>query len=182
MKGVASKITAGRSVWLGLALALPLVAGAQESLCRAGELVIFSCRIGHKTASACASATLGPASGYVRYRFGKPKAIELDLRVAGEEMARSLEWNADASAGGSGSHFLRITNGQYGYVLHEWWKHPLNMSCDGPCQGAGVLVEREGERVKQLSCNSRYPVVSKFDPKLLDGAQIPRAERFPQVD
>jgi hypothetical protein len=46
-------------------------------LCIADEKLVFGCVLGEKVASICASANLSSASGYVQYRYGTIKKIEL---------------------------------------------------------------------------------------------------------
>jgi hypothetical protein len=57
-----------------------------NSLCRRGEKIIFSCQVRGagrqatgKIASLCASANLTRDQGYLQYRFGLPRKIELEF-------------------------------------------------------------------------------------------------------
>jgi hypothetical protein len=52
---------------------------ASNSHCEVGEQIVFSCRIGQKIASLCASKRLTPTEGYVQYRYGPPGRIEIDI-------------------------------------------------------------------------------------------------------
>lgn len=54
----------------------------QPSLCRAGENVVFSCMTtNRKVVSVCTSSNLKekPTQGYIAYRFGTQKKLELQL-------------------------------------------------------------------------------------------------------
>lgn len=79
---------------------------AAKSHCEPTEQVIFSCRVGQKIASLCASKRLTHTEGYVQYRYGPPGKIEID--VPGRSLAeraritvlRSPPSNANALAMG----------------------------------------------------------------------------------
>jgi hypothetical protein len=62
-------------------IALGINAQAVETLCNPSEIVVFSCPIARSTkiASVCASETLTEQKGYVQYRFGTRKKIELEF-------------------------------------------------------------------------------------------------------
>ena len=45
--------------------------------CEPGETVVFSCSMGKKTASVCASSNHGPSEGYLQYRFGALGNVEM---------------------------------------------------------------------------------------------------------
>lgn len=63
-----------------LAAASAIAADRQEaraSHCEPSEQVVFSCRIGPKVASLCASKRLTPAEGHVQYRYGPPGRVEI---------------------------------------------------------------------------------------------------------
>jgi hypothetical protein len=60
---------------------LAINAQAVETLCRPTEVAVFTCRIARsaKIASLCASEKLTEQEGYVQYRFGTRKKIELEF-------------------------------------------------------------------------------------------------------
>lgn len=79
--------------WRGVLACLCLALGgvgatcAQDAtLCAAGETILFNCRIQgeDRLASVCASPQLAVPGGYLRYRFGKPGAVELEFPAATE--------------------------------------------------------------------------------------------------
>lgn len=51
--------------------------GNASSHCEPTEQIVFSCRIGPKIASLCASKRLTATEGHVQYRFGPPGRVEL---------------------------------------------------------------------------------------------------------
>lgn len=64
---------------LVLSVCLPVVAQANSpsSLCQANERVLFTCPIGKKLLSVCASSDLDDTKGMMQYRFGLPDKLEL---------------------------------------------------------------------------------------------------------
>ena len=130
----------------GLIGLLAAPAWAAESHCRAQEHIVFSCSVGKKTVSVCASADLSATSGYLQYRFGPKGALELafpDLTqispAASYVQARTLMFS------GGGGGYLRFFNGAYHYVVYtaigKGW---------GPKDG--VAMEKNGRLVANLEC------------------------------
>ena len=67
---------------LGFAVVIaPTAPQPARSLCEKGEKVIFSCAIRRpaKIVSLCASNDVSKDRGYVQYRFGLPKKVELEF-------------------------------------------------------------------------------------------------------
>lgn len=52
---------------------------AASSHCGPDEQVVFSCRIGPKIASLCASQRLTPTEGHLQYRYGPPGKVEIQV-------------------------------------------------------------------------------------------------------
>jgi hypothetical protein len=160
-------------------VALPVC--AKDSLCEADETTIFSCPIGRKVVSACASPTLTPLVGYIQYRFGRKGAPEIVVPAVSVESRESIEGNTTRSVGGSGEDFLRFKAGAYSYVVYQFWVHPVNMRCDGPCNGSGIVVEREGAAVKNMKCTHRHHTeMTPIEAGIFERAGIPLSERFPE--
>lgn len=120
--------------------------GAAETLCKQQEQVIFSCSLGKKTVSVCASNDLSANSGYLQYRFGQPGRIELNLPALPQSVpvnqfvqARSLMFS------GGGGGYLRFINGSYHYIVYsaigKGW---------GPKDG--VAVEKNGRLIVYHEC------------------------------
>ena len=138
---------------------------AAESHCRAQEQVVFSCSLGKKTVSVCASADLSATSGYLQYRFGPKGALELafpDLTkatpAASYVQARTLMF-----AGGGGG-YLRFVNGAHHYIVY---------TAIGKGWGAkdGVAVEKNGQLVTNLEC--RDVPVSELGEEFFNRAGLP---------
>jgi hypothetical protein len=65
-------------VTLACSLAWTSVAHAVEHLCTAEEKVLFACETGKRLASVCAAANFSAKSGYIQFRYGTPKEIEIE--------------------------------------------------------------------------------------------------------
>jgi hypothetical protein len=65
--------------------AAPLAAA--ESLCAAGEPVVFACHVGSKLVSLCRPAE---NRGMLSYRFGRPDGLELSYPVPGRQASAAF--------------------------------------------------------------------------------------------
>lgn len=129
----------GSVCWAASASAL-----AAGSHCTSAEETVFSCNLGHKVVSVCASKPLTPESGYVQYRFGAigkpeltfPKPSVLPKNVI---QARTLMFS------GGGGAYLRFNSGATSYLVY---------SAIGKGWGTkdGIAVERNGKTVAHIDC------------------------------
>lgn len=121
-----------------LATALPAHAA---SLCTAREQVVFSCPVSHRIVSLCASRGISPTRGHLRYAFGRPGHVETQIST-GDAAASFSEGVIGYPRGGA--DYVRIRSGRTAYVVYAamvpGWEQD------------GVVVERDGKRVKSLLC------------------------------
>ena len=124
------------------------------SLCRAGEQVLFSCKVadGPKFVSVCGSNRLDAKRGYVQYRFGRVGALELEYPQGLEETQRAFRY----------AHYFRaqvdrtelsFERGGYKYALYDYYEGDVRPVI----AEAGVRVTRpggEGEAV-EIKCRGR---------------------------
>ncbi|OQW40761.1 MAG: hypothetical protein A4S08_03875 [Proteobacteria bacterium SG_bin4] len=138
--------------------------GAAETLCKQQEQVIFSCSLGKKTVSVCASNDLSANSGYLQYRFGQSGRIELTLPTVPQStpnaqfvQARTLMFS------GGGGGYLRFISEPYHYIVYtaigKGW---------GPKDG--VAVEKNGRLIADHEC--RDIPVSKFSETFFSEAGL----------
>ena len=142
------------------------LADTRPSLCRAGETAIFSCAIGGKIASLCASPDLGPSQGSLTYRFGRQGAIELthpDKPVPPEE-AFTTAVVGDAGFAGD---IVRFNRGETRYTLYS-------IIVKGQGERDGILVTRGGRQIADLKCKDF--ALGNNAWKLLYRARLPKAE------
>ena len=147
---------------LGLIVA-PVWAG--ESYCSAQEQIVFSCSLGKKMVSVCASNDFSANSGYLQYRFGLKGAPELVFPgltkaapAASYVQARTLMF-----AGGGGG-YLRFINGPHHYIVYT-------AIGKGWGERDGVAVEKNGQRIANLGC--RDVPLSKLSEEFFSHASLP---------
>lgn len=139
------KVVGGFVAGIALSMAVAAQAGAASSHCSTEEAVVFSCSVGRKTVSVCASADLSPTAGSLQYRFGAISASPLEMnypepsvRPASVIQAGSLMYS------GGGGAYLRFAKGDYAYVVYTgggkgWDKE-------------GVAIERSGKITTSFPC------------------------------
>ena len=119
---------------------------ATESLCHAQEQIVFSCSLGKKMVSVCASSDFSASSGYLQYRFGQKDTLELALPDLTESAtaSQSIQARTLMFAGGGGG-YLRFINGPYHYIVY---------AVIGKGWGAkdGVAVEKNNQLIASLEC------------------------------
>lgn len=126
--------------------AIPAAAQAATSThCLPEELVIFSCSVGKKVVSICASDTLGPASGTAQYRFGALGKVELKIPAQPQHPTTFSRLGVMRGPAWADTH-IRVANGEYAYTVYEGegkgW------------QRSGVLVTKKDQTLANLSCVS----------------------------
>jgi hypothetical protein len=107
------------AIALLLASFLPTVSLAAETLCERNEVVRFSCRIKNsaKTVSVCSSKILNEDSGYLQYRFGTPKKIELTFPSERKNTLGEFTWESHRPYQGYYDS-LGFVNGEYMYTIY----------------------------------------------------------------
>jgi hypothetical protein len=124
-------------------IALPVI--AKDSHCSEQEQAIFSCSLGKKIVSVCASKDISPTQGYLQYRFGPKKAPELLFPVSTEPTNRSSMRAGTLMFSGGGGAYLRFINGSFNYIVY---------TAIGKGWGTkeGVAVEKDGKLIANLKC------------------------------
>ena len=149
----------------GLFALIALPVGAAESLCDAQEQVIFSCSLGKKIVSVCASNDFSASSGYLQYRFGRKGALELAFPDSTDSAPASqfVQARTLMFAGGGGG-YLRFINGQHHYIVY---------TAIGKGWGAkdGVAVEKNNQLIANLECQD-VPV-SKLSEEFFTRVGLP---------
>lgn len=150
---------------------------AAESHCRAQERIIFSCSLGKKTVSVCASDDLSTTSGYLQYRFGPKDTLELAFPdVTQATPAASYVQARTLMFAGGGGGYLRFINGAHHYIVY---------TAIGKGWGAkdGVAVEKNGQFVTNLEC--RDVPLSELSEEFFNQAGLPADQhefRIPGLD
>jgi hypothetical protein len=122
-----------------------LAQAATPTHCKSEEQVIFSCNVGKKVVSICASDTLGPASGTAQYRFGALGKIELKIPAQPQHPTTFSRLGVMRGPAWADTH-IRVANGEYAYTVYEGEGRGW--------QRSGVLVAKNDQTLANLSCVS----------------------------
>ena len=123
------------------------------TLCADNETALFTCPIGAKTLSLCASSPLTPESGYVQYRFGSAAKVELEFPGSKVHPRNSLTLFGSGFARGYVAH-LNFNVGAYTYVVYDRLVGAFqNGRPEGHDHYAGVIVAKRGKVVSRLPCS-----------------------------
>ncbi len=141
---------------IGLALMAIVVrpcpaAAAPPTLCKADELVVFSCPTGAHTASICASKDVSKSAGAMQYRYGKPDSLDLAYPDVAKRPADVFTSGTMMFSGGGGA-WLRFAKGAYVYTIFsaigKW----------GPAQSvavaSGVAIRKDGKEFANFPCRT----------------------------
>ncbi|MDD1621193.1 MAG: hypothetical protein LUQ11_06900 [Methylococcaceae bacterium] len=130
---------------IGLAYSISVPALATATHCSAQEQTVFSCSLGKKIVSVCASKDISPTNGYVQYRFGPKNTPELLFPASTELANRAIMRSGIYMFSGGGGAYLRFINGQYNYIVYtaigKGWGNK-----------DGVAVEKDNKLIANLKC------------------------------
>ncbi len=125
-------------------IALP--SAKAQSLCSAAEKSLFSCEIGRKVLSVCASKDLDEKKGTLQYRFGTPEKLDLAYPEKAEHPKKHFTSNRlYSSAEGALIIELGFKRGSTGYTV-------FTQDVRGK-KSAGVTVTVNGKDT-ELKCKS----------------------------
>lgn len=117
----------------------------RPSLCSKGEVAVFSCSTGAKVISLCASPQIDTKSGYLQYRFGTLRKIELLFPAKTNVRPQTVFRRGVSSVGGGGTDFLRFSNKGVTYTLFTFIHQHRTKD--------GLVLSRKGNRLATLICN-----------------------------
>lgn len=121
---------------------------AQDSLCRPGEPVVFSCHVGGKTVSLCRPSGLRQE---LIYRFGTPARVELTHPDPGSLAAAPFTRETAPLAGG-GVTTVVFRRGQYQYGVYSKVARGAGPE-RAPEFEDGIVISRRGKPVRRLVCD-----------------------------
>ncbi|MDN7701595.1 MULTISPECIES: hypothetical protein [Burkholderia] len=136
---------------VGAVLAVNLVGMAhavEATLCQPHEEIYFSCSVGEKVVSLCASGNISPDNGYVQYRYGKPGHVDLQFPNKPYPPRRYFGIS-DISIGSLSFVHVKFRIGKYDYVIYQG-------------SPSGVYVKKNGDLVSNRVCDhGDYPLLSR---------------------
>lgn len=125
---------------LSILVVMTASARAQEAtLCRAHEEVYFSCPVGQKIISLCASGNVSPKNGYIKYRFGAPDRLEFEY-PAGSISPDGVFSISDIYGGNLNFVHVKFKSGDYDYVVYQGFP-------------SGVYVRKRGGLISNFICD-----------------------------
>jgi hypothetical protein len=128
----------------------PLAWAGEPSLCASEETNLFTCSIGKKLVSVCASKDLAATSGYVQYRFGRSgQPPELVYPTQKDHPASHFSWGFTGYAKGSLENLHFSQSGYIYTVYREANAFDVN--------GAGVRVKTPDGSSRRLPCSEESP-------------------------
>ena len=136
-----------RLAFLAFCGGAPAYAAAGESLCAAGEPVVFACHVGSKMVSLCRP----PGDrGMLSYRFGRPDALELSYPAQGRQASAAFTVKSAPLVGG-GETTVAFRRGAYTYTVYS----RVGRGEDGatPEFEDGVIVSRRGKVLSRMRCD-----------------------------
>lgn len=161
-----------RAVFLAYLLLISEQAFGQDNLCSSNELAVFSCRIGHKIVSLCATADLSETAGTLLYRFGSKSRIEIVFPETSDHPKNHFKMGLMDYSDSSGD-FIRFERGDYLYTLYSWAKMP------DPYTRDGVEVRKNSKLIADLRCNTSALLPEK-GWEILYNAKLPSdSGRYP---
>jgi hypothetical protein len=149
-----------RSFIVAIVFVLSNAASATDSLCRENETVYFSCAAGKKLISLCGSKQLNESEGYLTYRFGTERHLELEFptNISHPKGLFSVQYLLLA-------HDERIDIsfkiGDYLYNIYDEFIGGQGDPNDTkPRGGAGIAVSKESKAIADIQCTS--PATNKI--------------------
>jgi hypothetical protein len=87
-----------------------------NSHCVADEVPVFTCKIGEKIVSICASKILDENQGYLQYRFGRKNKIDLEIPPKSAYKPAMVGYKIVLCAS-CYANYIRFTNSDYRYYV-----------------------------------------------------------------
>lgn len=125
-----------------------------QSHCIGDERVLFSCHLGTKVASICASPDLGKSRGYLQYRFGSIDKIELEIPKR-RGHARAVAAIQSVCGSSNCSAYVRFVNEDYRYFVFSNTMRG-NDDPDGASNRidwSGVVVMKADKKIYAQKCS-----------------------------
>jgi hypothetical protein len=156
--------------WSALSGSYGLNDAAAATLCKADEVVVFSCPTGKHIASVCASRTETSGDSYMQYRFGEADKVDLSFPPEGTKPADVFAAGTMMFSGGGGT-WLRFSNGAFRYNVFSAsgkWGRKGDLA-----DAAGVFVQKDGKNIASFPC--RGEAGGEIGPDLFKSRGIPVA-------
>ncbi len=118
-------------------------ADRRPSLCHREEVAIFSCSVGSKIVSLCASPDLTETAGTMSYRFGRKGAVELEHPANPMHPRTAFTAGIDSAERGD---FVRFSRGEFAYTVYAL------VGLRERNEEDGLLITRGTKVLRNLKC------------------------------
>jgi hypothetical protein len=149
MRAASLALLAAAPALMAPATAAPAGRAGPAGLCRAGEVPIFSCRLGKKSVAIC-GATSPSGARSAEYRFGTSGKIE--MTYPGPDGGK-LGY-ASVPYSGGGEEQVSFARAGYRYIVYSSMVR-TGFGADGlnnPAFESGLLVQQGGKTVTKSKC------------------------------
>jgi hypothetical protein len=126
-----------RAIPFALAFLSLAASASVTTLCETSENIVWSCQAGKKIYSLCASKDLSSTTGYLQYRAGTSKSIELRYPAALKHPRGLIEFSLLAHGAS-----VTFSNKGYSYFISEDLK-----------DGTEISVEKSQKTIATISCD-----------------------------
>jgi hypothetical protein len=120
-------------------------AADRVSLCNADEAAVFSCSIGTKIVSLCATSDLTETTGSLYYRFGTNDRIEM-VFPENKSHPKTNFMRGGMMYSGGGGDFVRFQRGAYTYTVYSEFGKGWERE--------GVTVRKDGRLISSRRCQT----------------------------
>lgn len=127
---------------------------AEATHCAADEKIVFSCSMGKKVASVCASKDAAKDKGYVQYRFGAIGKPEMTYPEKKEPANKNFSLDPSLCVDSPNAAGIKFVKGEYIYGIND-------KNCSGSESGS-VEVFKTGKPFAELDCKDA--VISNVNP------------------
>lgn len=128
-------------------------ATAEDTLCHAGETVMFACLSGDKKIAVCAAPSRDSAFGFLQYRFGDERKLDLAFPRQPVPLSGYASGNQLGDGGRGELTYLRLVNGDTSYTVFSEAVSPSYQGADAH-ERHGVIVERNGKLLGKRMCDA----------------------------
>jgi hypothetical protein len=116
----------------------------RPALCVAGEVPVFSCKVGGKIVSLCASPDLNEAAGTMTYRFGRKGGLELVHPTTPTHPSGAFSAGIDSAERGD---FVRFSRNEFTYTIYAL------VGLRDRNEEDGLLIVRGKKILRHLKCD-----------------------------
>lgn len=125
---------------------------APAVLCTPQEKILYSCGLGKKSVSLCASQDLSKSKGYLQYRIGTDNdSLELELPNKNTRAQDFFEYAVESRGDKGSIKNVTFSAGEFTYTIYRFTDAMKGTA-------SGVSVRKNGKAIAYLKCNENSVV------------------------